>query len=101
MVAGSSVGALDPAASFYNLNRYIEKMKKEKKQGIDFRYLAKISLYELTIAILLGALPVAIYATNAKALDSITGALLASGELINHAGYLRKLRSTCRNRAAS
>ena len=46
------------------------------------------ALYEFVIATLLGSLPVAIYATNAKALDSITGGLLASGELINHAGYL-------------
>ncbi|NUT82430.1 hypothetical protein [Pseudomonas brassicacearum] len=64
------------------------KLMKREKQGIDFKYLAKKALSELAIATLLGALPVAIYATNPKALDSITGGLLASGELINHAGYL-------------
>lgn len=63
-------------------------MIKENKQGTDFRYLAKKTLYELVIAILLGSLPVVFYATNPQALDSITGGLLASGELIKHAGYL-------------
>jgi hypothetical protein len=91
--AGLGVDASSLAASFFKNYFYVscedQRMKKGKSNfKAEFKQLVKQISYEIIISILLGSLPVAIYATNAQTLDDIVAALLASGSLIDYAGCL-------------